>query len=87
VRIDTVTAVHPGPPFARVELASGKALEADAVVLAMGPWTDQIGGGLVLPRMLGQKYHSLSMQIGRVLDQAIFFQGRGEWRHRNLPAP
>ncbi|KAG8456957.1 hypothetical protein KFE25_011315 [Diacronema lutheri] len=71
------TAIHAGAPV-RVALASGEELRADAVVLAMGPWTDQIDGGLVVPRMLGQKYHSLTMQIDKTLDQAVFFQGKGD---------
>lgn len=74
VRIATVKEVQAGTP-ARVRLDSGEWLEADAVVLAMGPWTDQLEGGLELPAMLGQKYHSVLMQAKRTLSQAVFFQG------------
>lgn len=74
----TVTGVYAGTP-ARVTLEGGEELTADAVVLAMGPWTDQIDtGGLALPPMLGQKYHSLIMHMDRTLDQAIFFHGKGD---------
>ncbi|KAJ1629111.1 FAD dependent oxidoreductase [Pavlovales sp. CCMP2436] len=77
VRIATVTGVRAGAP-AFVTLADGETLEADAVLIAMGPWSDQLEGGLQLPEMLGQKYHSLCLQIERTLDQAVFFHGRGD---------
>jgi len=85
VLIATVTEVQPGSP-ARVLLDSGEWLEADAVVLAMGPWTDQLAGGLKLPRMLGQKYHSILMQADRTLSQAVFFQGERSCDHATRAA-
>jgi glycine/D-amino acid oxidase-like deaminating enzyme len=80
VRIGTVTEVQAacnGAP-ARVCVGEDEWLEADAVVLAMGPWTDQLRGALRMPAMRGQKYHSVLLQAERTLTQAVFFQGRGD---------
>jgi glycine/D-amino acid oxidase-like deaminating enzyme len=74
VRIGTVAEIEAGTPV-RLRLADGEWLEADAVVLAMGPWTDQLKSKLQLPRMLGIKYHSVLMQAASELSQAVFFQG------------
>ena len=35
----------------------------EKVVIAMGPWSSQCTQGLKLPPMLGQKYHSVLMQV------------------------
>ena len=67
-----------------VELDNGNTIDADALVIACGPWTDEarnwfgpeISGRL--PRMLGVKYHSMLVQSSRVLSQAVFFQGAGD---------
>lgn len=73
---------------ARVVLSSGEVLSGDAVVIAAGPWTNlaklfsDSPGLQRQPRltMLGQKYHSLLVKprSGRVLNEAVFFQGLGE---------
>lgn len=79
-------------PQPRVEgvIVNGEPVHADRVVLAAGPWTHtllskvrskvpkRVHAGL--PPVLGQKYHSVLMrpQSGRVLSQAVFFQGLGD---------
>jgi len=59
----------------------GIMLDADQVVIAMGPWSHQAlewfthsGGGSALPPMYGQKYHSVLYKNVRTLSQAVFFQ-------------
>eukprot|EP00304_Pavlova_gyrans_P012076 CAMPEP_0206047442 /NCGR_PEP_ID=MMETSP1466-20131121/21274_1 /ASSEMBLY_ACC=CAM_ASM_001126 /TAXON_ID=44452 /ORGANISM="Pavlova gyrans, Strain CCMP608" /LENGTH=360 /DNA_ID=CAMNT_0053422457 /DNA_START=1 /DNA_END=1083 /DNA_ORIENTATION=+ len=76
VRIGTVQEIEPGgTPRVRVD---GAWMDADAVIVAMGPWTNHVAGSLGLPPVLGQKYHSVLMQAERTLDQAVFFQGKGD---------
>ena len=58
-----------------VRLDSGRSLTADAVLLAMGPWSPTWLG---LPQAYGQKYHSLLMRPERTLTQSVFFQGLGD---------
>mmetsp|Transcript_20417 Transcript_20417/g.63130 ORF Transcript_20417/g.63130 Transcript_20417/m.63130 type:complete len:361 (+) Transcript_20417:178-1260(+) len=65
-------------------------IEADAVVLAMGPWTHVAGlpqnekqCGLngwnqKLPSVVGTKYHSVLLRSPRTLNTAVFFQGLGD---------
>ena len=61
---DAPAASAAAPPAVRgVRLADGAQLEADVVVLAMGPWTSAAAAwGLPLPPMYGQKYHSVLMR-------------------------
>eukprot|EP00586_Coscinodiscus_wailesii_P012353 CAMPEP_0172507666 /NCGR_PEP_ID=MMETSP1066-20121228/205453_1 /TAXON_ID=671091 /ORGANISM="Coscinodiscus wailesii, Strain CCMP2513" /LENGTH=366 /DNA_ID=CAMNT_0013285293 /DNA_START=1 /DNA_END=1101 /DNA_ORIENTATION=- len=65
-----------------VELENGEVIEADALIVACGPWTDSargwFGSKVSLPRMLGVKYHSILVASDRVLSQAVFFQGAGD---------
>mmetsp|Transcript_28655 Transcript_28655/g.70940 ORF Transcript_28655/g.70940 Transcript_28655/m.70940 type:complete len:393 (-) Transcript_28655:2377-3555(-) len=56
----------------------GEMIDADAVVIAMGPWTYEAMQWLPLPPMYGQKYHSLLYNNARTLTQAVFFQGLGD---------
>jgi len=53
----------------------GELLEAERVVIAMGPWSGLAAEWLGLPPVHGQKYHSILMRPERVLSQAVFFQG------------
>lgn len=74
-------------------LAGGAALDADAVVLCLGPWShalgvaadasagvaaDELGWGEAFPRIEGTKYHAVRLQASRPLSQAVFFQGLGD---------
>jgi glycine/D-amino acid oxidase-like deaminating enzyme len=55
---------------------SGEVLEADAVVLAMGPWTARAAGGLRLPRVRGLKGHSVALAGADVPAHALFVDYR-----------
>ena len=60
-------------------MQGGQLQPADAVCLAMGPWSPSSFGALTgLPRAYGQKYHSILMQPERTLSQSVFFQGLGD---------
>jgi glycine/D-amino acid oxidase-like deaminating enzyme len=54
----------------------GQILEADAVVLAMGPWTARAAGGLRLPRIGGLKGHSVTLAGADVPAHALFVDYR-----------
>jgi glycine/D-amino acid oxidase-like deaminating enzyme len=53
----------------------GQTLEADAVVLAMGPWTGRIKG-LRLPRIQGLKGYSVTLDAADVPAHALFMEYR-----------
>ncbi|EED87673.1 predicted protein [Thalassiosira pseudonana CCMP1335] len=55
-----------------VKLEDGTTLEADALVVACGPWTDSSRS------WFGSKYHSILIPSPRVLNQAVFFSGHGD---------
>ena len=60
----------------------GEILEADAVVLAMGPWTGRLAGGLSLPRVSGLKGYSVTLEAADVPAQALFVEYRtADGRH------
>ena len=72
-----------------VTLESGEEVAGDAVVIAAGPWSNLAAllgeSSPSLKRqqrltMLGQKYHSVVIRpkSGRVLNEAVFFQGLGD---------
>mmetsp|Transcript_2625 Transcript_2625/g.5735 ORF Transcript_2625/g.5735 Transcript_2625/m.5735 type:complete len:372 (+) Transcript_2625:103-1218(+) len=67
-----------------VKLEDGTIVDADALVVACGPWTDAaktwFGSeiGAKIPRMTGVKYHSILIPSPRVLSQAVFFSGYGD---------
>lgn len=56
----------------------GDVIPADVCVLALGPWTSSALAGLAVPPVYGQKYHSVVVEPKRTLNQAVFFQGRGD---------
>jgi glycine/D-amino acid oxidase-like deaminating enzyme len=61
---------------------SGEAIEADAIVLAMGPWTNRIGGGLPLPKVGGLKSFSITLAAPGVPADALFVDYRtADGRH------
>jgi glycine/D-amino acid oxidase-like deaminating enzyme len=56
-------------------LFNGKALEADAVVIAMGPWSILAAEWLKLPPVFGLKGHSLIFQTGATIPpEALFLE-------------
>jgi glycine/D-amino acid oxidase-like deaminating enzyme len=56
-------------------VVDGQGLEADAVVLAAGPWTGRIGG-LRLPRVSGLKGYSVTLDAPGVPAHALFMDYR-----------
>jgi glycine/D-amino acid oxidase-like deaminating enzyme len=63
-----------GRTGARVTV-DGQALEADAVVLAMGPWTGRVEG-IALPRVHGLKGYSVTLAAAGVPAHALFMDYR-----------
>jgi glycine/D-amino acid oxidase-like deaminating enzyme len=60
----------------------GETVEADAVVLAIGPWTGRLAGRLPLPRIGGLKGHSVTLAAGGVPAHALFVDYRtADGRH------
>jgi len=59
-------------------VVDGKELQADAVLLSMGPWGEIVKKVMPGLQMLGVKYHSVLMRTGRVLNEAVFFSGLGD---------
>jgi len=51
----------------------GEVVEADAVVLAMGPWTGRAAGALALPRIQGLKGYSVTLAAGEALPAHALF--------------
>mmetsp|Transcript_6459 Transcript_6459/g.14103 ORF Transcript_6459/g.14103 Transcript_6459/m.14103 type:complete len:372 (-) Transcript_6459:231-1346(-) len=79
-----VEAVCSNGSICGVKLEDGTIVDADALVIACGPWTDAARTwfdsdvGRSIPRMSGIKYHSILIPSPRVLNQAVFFQGHGD---------
>ncbi len=60
---------------ARGALVDGEAIEADAVVIAMGPWSIEAAGWLPLPAVFGLKGHSVAFETGgQVPPEALFLE-------------
>jgi glycine/D-amino acid oxidase-like deaminating enzyme len=53
-------------------VVSGEAIEADAVVLALGPWTGRFSKALRLPRVYGLKGYSVTLRGPVVPAHALF---------------
>jgi glycine/D-amino acid oxidase-like deaminating enzyme len=60
---------------ARGVVVDGRTLEADAVVLALGPWTGRVGG-VRLPRVHGLKGYSVTLAAPDVPAHALFMDYR-----------
>jgi glycine/D-amino acid oxidase-like deaminating enzyme len=60
----------------------GELLEADAVVLALGPWTGRLATRLRLPRIHGLKGYSVTLEAADVPAHALFMDYRtADGRH------
>lgn len=60
-----------------VTLADGETIEADAVVLALGPWSILAARWLPLPAVYGYKGHSIVFQAGETVPaEALFLEYR-----------
>ncbi|HEU4367998.1 MAG TPA: FAD-dependent oxidoreductase [Methylomirabilota bacterium] len=75
IRIGVVEEVIARDGAARGVKVAGEVLEADAVVLAMGPWTSRVAG-LRLPRVRGLKGYSVTLAGADVPAHALFVDYR-----------
>jgi glycine/D-amino acid oxidase-like deaminating enzyme len=75
LRKNTVEAVTTRGGAVTGVTVDGEALEADAVVLAMGPWTGRVAG-VTLPRIHGLKGYSVTLAAGDVPAHALFMDYR-----------
>ncbi|HEX9820855.1 MAG TPA: FAD-binding oxidoreductase [Methylomirabilota bacterium] len=75
IRIGVVGNVVVRDGAARGVTVDGETLEADAVVLALGPWTSRVGG-LRLPRVRGLKGYSVTLAGADVPAHALFVDYR-----------
>ncbi len=76
LRIGVVEQVIRRNGAARGVRLDGEVVEADAVVLAMGPWTSRAVAGLALPRILGLKGYSVTLAGADVPAHALFLDYR-----------
>jgi glycine/D-amino acid oxidase-like deaminating enzyme len=76
VRHGVVESVVQGDGIARGVAVDGQALGADAVVLAMGPWTGRLSGRLQLPSVRGLKGYSVTLTGAEVPAHALFVDYR-----------
>jgi len=76
LRIGVVEGVVQKDGAARGVSVDGETIEADAVVLAMGPWTGRAAGRLPLPRISGLKGYSVTLAAADVPAHALFVDYR-----------
>ncbi len=76
LRIGVVEGVVQLDGAARGVSVDGETVEADAVVLAMGPWTGRLAGPLSLPRISGLKGYSVTLTAADVPAHALFVDYR-----------
>ena len=76
VRLGVVAEVVQRDGAARGVRVGGETLEADAVVLAMGPWTSRAVPGLRLPAVQGLKGYSVTLAGASVPAHALFVDYR-----------
>ena len=76
LRLGTVDEVIARDGAARGVRVDGEAIEADAVVLALGPWTSRFTRRLGLPRVRGLKGYSVTLTGADVPAHALFLDYR-----------
>jgi glycine/D-amino acid oxidase-like deaminating enzyme len=82
LRIGVVEGVAHQGGVAGGVVVDGETLEADAVVVAMGPWTGRLAGPLRLPRVRGLKGYSVTLDAPDVPAHALFVDYRtADGRH------
>ena len=82
LRLGVVEDVVQQDGAARGIRVDGETIEADAVVLAMGPWTGRLAGRLALPRIGGLKGYSVTLAVQDVPAHALFVDYRtADGRH------
>jgi len=74
------------PRVTNIKLEDGTVIEADVLVAAIGPWSEEIRhwfsksepqiheGLATIPRIYGTKSHSMLVKTPQVLNEAVFFQ-------------
>jgi glycine/D-amino acid oxidase-like deaminating enzyme len=75
-RLGVVEGVTVRYGMARGVQVSGEPLAADAVVLALGPWTSRVARGLDLPTVRGLKGYSVTLAAGDLPAHALFMDYR-----------
>ena len=82
LRIAVVEDLRQRDGAARGVRVDGETLEADAVVLAMGPWTGRLATRLRLPPIHGLKGYSVTLEAADVPAHALFMDYRtADGRH------
>jgi glycine/D-amino acid oxidase-like deaminating enzyme len=82
LRIGIVEGVAQRGGAIRGAVADGGLIEADAVVLALGPWTSRVTRGLALPEVRGLKGYSVTLEAAGVPAHALFVDYRtADGRH------
>jgi glycine/D-amino acid oxidase-like deaminating enzyme len=76
LRMGVVEGIAQRDGVTRGAVVDGETLEADAVVLAMGPWTGRAAPGLRLPRISGLKGYSVTLTGAGVPAHALFVDYR-----------
>ncbi len=76
LRMGRVEGVIQREGVARGVQVDGESVDADAVVLAMGPWTGRAAGRLSLPRIEGLKGYSVTLAAPDVPAHALFVDYR-----------
>ena len=81
LRLGVVEEVVTRDGAARGVVVDGRAIETDAVVVAMGPWTGRLGG-LGLPAVRGLKGYSVTLAAADLPAHALFVEYRAaDGRH------
>jgi glycine/D-amino acid oxidase-like deaminating enzyme len=76
LRMGAVESVAQRDGAAAGAVLDGQTLEADAVVLAMGPWTGRTAGRPLLPRVYGLKGYSVTLAAPDLPAHALFVEYR-----------
>ena len=85
LRIGVVEEVSRRDGTARGVRVNGETLDADAVVLAMGPWTGRFARALRLPRVRGLKGYSVTLTGADAPAHALFVEYRTADGHHLEP--
>jgi glycine/D-amino acid oxidase-like deaminating enzyme len=72
LKLGVVEGLHIRAGAARGVIVDGATLDADAAVLALGPWTGGVAAGLPLPRVHGLKGHSVTLAVADAPAHALF---------------
>lgn len=90
LRIGVVDGVIQRGGAARGVRVDGETIDADTVVLAMGPWTSRVARGLRLPAVRGLKGYSVTLTGAELPAHALFVDyrtGDAGWSRRYFRGP